>query len=124
MKKLALSRLNDLFAAISAQEKLYIPADEQGQPRFLLYADGMEMTSALNTVRSAKDLFFPQTENLVGFQVQGKEISVTDTRDLVEPFVVFGVRACDARSFEILDRVFLSEPADTFYASRRQHGTV
>jgi len=34
------------------------------------------------------------------------------------------VRACDARSFAILDRVFLSEPQDTYYAARRAHGTV
>lgn len=34
------------------------------------------------------------------------------------------MRACDARSFEILDKVFLKEPVDTFYASRREMGTV
>ena len=124
MKKIALSGLNELFAAISAREKLYIPADNKGQAQFLPYIEGMEMTKALNTVRSAKDLFFPQTENLVGFQVSGKEISVVETRDPGEPFVIFGVRACDARSFEILDRVFLSDPVDTFYQSRREHGTV
>lgn len=124
MKKIARSRLNELFAAISAVEKLYIPADNKGQAQFLPYTDGMELSDALNTVRSAKDLFFPQTENLVGFQVQGREITVQETRDPVEPFVVFGVRACDARSFEILDRVFLSDPVDTFYQSRREHGTV
>ena len=124
MKKIALSRLNELFTAISAAQKLYIPADNKGQAQFLPYTDGMEMSDALNTVRSAKDLFFPQTENLVGFQVQGREITVQETRDSVEPFVVFGVRACDARSFEILDRVFLADPVDTFYQSRREHGTV
>lgn len=124
MKKIALSRLNELFTAISAAQKLYIPADNKGQAQFLPYTDGMEMSDALNTVRSAKDLFFPQTENLVGFQVQGREITVQETRDPVEPFVVFGVRACDAKSFEILDRVFLSDPVDTFYQSRREHGTV
>ncbi len=124
MKKIALSRLGDLFAAVSAGQKLYIPSDSRGQAQFLPYEPGMELTKALNTVRSAKDLFFPQTENLVGFQVRGKEISVVDRRDPGEPFVVFGVRACDAASFEILDRVFLSDPVDTFYAARRAHGTV
>ena len=124
MKKLAISRLNDLFAAISAGQKLYIPADNKGQAQFLPYAEGMEMSKALNTVRSAKDLFFPQTENLVAFKVDGKNLSVEELRDTVEPFVIFGVRACDAASFDILDRVFLSEPADSFYADRRANGTV
>ena len=56
----------------------------------------MEMTHALNTVRSAKDFFFPQTENLVDFKVKGKEIEIIDPRTEHEDFVIFGVRACDA----------------------------
>ena len=124
MKQLPIARLPELFAAMAAGRTLYIPADDGGQARFLPYRDGMEMTRALNTVRSAKDLFFPQTENLVGFQVRGREIALEETRDEVEPFVVFGVRACDAASFRILDTVFLAEPADTFYQTRRACGTV
>ena len=124
MKKIAISQLSDLFAAISAQQKLYIPADNKGQAQFLPYVEGLKLSESLNTVRSAKDLFFPQTENIIGFEVEGKSISVKEIRDEVEPFVVFGVRACDAASFDILDRVFLSEPADSFYAHRRANGTV
>ena len=124
MKKIAISQMQELFHQISNNQKLYIPADNRGQAQFLPYVEGMEMTGALNTARSAKDLFFPQVENLVAFQVQGKSITLEENRDPVEPFVLFGVRACDAASFEILDRVFLSEKTDTFYASRRAHGTV
>ena len=36
----------------------------------------------------------------------------------------FGVRACDARSFSILDKVFLADPVDTYYQARREHGIV
>ena len=124
MKKIAISQLSDLFKTISANQKLYIPADNKGQAQFLPYVEGMEMTKQLNTVRSAKDLFFPQTENIVGFEVAGKTVSVVETRDQVEPFVVFGVRACDAASFDVLDKVFLSDQADSFYADRRANGTV
>ena len=67
---------------------------------------------------------FPQVENLAGFKREGKSIEIFETREDVQPFTVFGVRACDARSFEILDKVFLKEPVDTFYASRREMGTV
>ncbi|MBP5730565.1 MAG: 4Fe-4S dicluster domain-containing protein, partial [Clostridia bacterium] len=41
-----------------------------------------------------------------------------------EEFVVFGVHACDVAGFEVLDRVFLSDPVDTYYKARREHGTV
>ena len=125
MKQLLLSKLPALFAALAAEQKLYIPADDAaGQANFTLWRKGLQLTKKLNTVRSAKDLFFPQVENLVGFRVTGKQLDLVETRDPAEPFVLFGVRACDARSFEILDRVFLSEPQDTYYAARRAHGTV
>ena len=88
------------------------------------WSEGMAMTDALNTVRSAKDFFFPQTEDLVSFKMEGKSIEIIDPRTETEDFVVFGVRACDVRSFSILDRVFLVDPVDSYYANRREHGTI
>lgn len=125
MKKLALKELESLFAAIAAQQTLYLPQDDAaGQAQFAAWKEGAALSKRLNTARSAKDLFFPQVENLAGFKREGKSIEIFETREDVQPFTVFGVRACDARSFEILDKVFLKEPVDTFYASRREMGTV
>lgn len=125
MKRILLSRLNELFTALAGKEKLYIPAqDGSGNASFTLWREGLTLSNAGNTNRSAKDLFFPQVENLVGFQVSGKEIRMIETRDPAEPFVLFGVRACDARSFELLDRVFLADAKDTYYETRRQSATV
>ena len=125
MKKIAKSSLSGLFAAIAATQTLYIPADGKGgQAYFTPWQEGMALSTALNTARSAKDLFFPQVENLMGFKVTGKQIELIELRDETAPFVLFGVRACDCRSFDILDSVFLAEPADTYYQARRAHGTV
>ncbi|MBQ8383463.1 MAG: 4Fe-4S dicluster domain-containing protein [Clostridia bacterium] len=124
MKKIALSKLNDFFAAIAAEEKLYLPVDGEKGTDYKLWSEGVTYSRALNTNRSAKDFFFPQTENIVDFKREGKTIEVIDTRTEAEDFVVFGVRACDARSFGILDKVFLADPVDSFYASRRAHGTI
>ena len=124
MLKISLSKIQELFAAIAADEALYIPADHAGQPEYMRWSEGMAMTDALNTVRSAKDFFFPQTEDLVSFNMEGKSIEIIDPRTETEDFVVFGVRACDARSFSILDRVFLVDPVDSYYANRREHGTI
>ena len=125
MKKLAINKLNDLFAAVAEKQALYLPVNnEAGQAEFTAWKQGVEMSRALNTTRSAKDFFFTQTENMMEFKVEGKTIEVIDTRSETEDFVVFGVRACDARSFTILDKVFLADPVDTFYANRRAHGTI
>ena len=125
MKKIAISQLNDLFAAISKEKVLYIPADDgANQARFTPWQEGLTLTDKLNTVRSAKDLFFPQVENLVNFKNSGKAIQIIENRTEPQPFVLFGVRACDCRSFDILDQVFLSDPVDTFYKTRREQGVV
>ena len=125
MKMLPLSALNELFAEISKAQTLYLPADDAaGQAAYTRWQEGVTLSKRLNTVRSAKDLFFPQVENLVDFRVEGKKLEVVEHRAEVAPFVIFGVRACDCRSFDILDRVFLSAATDTFYQSRRESATV
>lgn len=124
MKKLSLEKLPALFAAIAEKETLYLPVNTETGAKYTRFCEGMTLSSALNTVRSAKDFFFPQTENLVEFKMEGKSIEVIDPRTESEDFVVFGVRACDARSFSILDKVFLADPVDTYYKNRREHGTI
>ena len=125
MLKICVEKLGDLFDALAKEQALYIPSDnENSGASFKEYTSGMKLTEQLNTVRSAKDFFFPQTENLFDIKMQGKKIEIIDTRKESEDFVIFGVRACDARSFTILDKVFLSDPVDTYYKNRREHGTI
>ena len=124
MRKISLDKLNELFRAVSSDNALYIPFDANGGARFEKWEEGKTLSDALNTVRSAKDFFFPQTENLMDFKTEGKTVEVIDTRSECENFVIFGVRACDVKSFEVLDRVFLSEPVDTYYKNRREHGVI
>ena len=125
MKMMKKAQLHELFAAISDIRKLYIPTEDgAGQAKFAPWQEGLELSEQLNTVRSAKDLFFPQVEHLAGFKVEGKTIEIIDDRTEVAPFAVFGVRACDCKSFDILDSVFLADPVDSFYAARREAGTV
>ena len=94
MKQLPLSRLNELFAAIAAGQQLYLPADDAaGQANYTRWQEGITLTKRLNTIRSAKDLFFPQVENLVDFRVEGKNLELVEHRADVTPFVLFGVRA-------------------------------
>ena len=124
MRKISVDKLDSLFSAISEQNKLYLPVDGKNGANYELYESGKTLSNALNTVHSAKDFFFPQTENLMDFKVDGKNIEVIDTREECEDFVIFGVRACDVRSFDVLDRVFLAEPVDSYYKNRREHGII
>ena len=125
MKKIAMASLNALFAKIAADKKLYLPIEKAGKVDFYEWNEGETVRlDALKTVKSAKDVFFPQVENLLKFRVEGKSIEINQAPLCEDDFVIFGVRGCDAKSFEILDRVFLVDPRDEFYASRRAHGIV
>ena len=125
MKKIAENRLPELFQALSAERKFYLPLEEGGVVGYGLYSPEKKTAlTAPSTVKSPKELFFPQVEGVVNFQMQGKNIDILPIEMPKEDFVVMGVRACDARSFDVLDRVFLSDPVDGYYAARREHGTI
>ena len=125
MKKISLDKLNAFFEAVANDATLYLPVDgSDGRAAFKKWSEGTEMSKALQTVKSPKEFFFPQSEDLMRFKVEGKTIEIVDTRKENEDFVIFGVRACDEKAFDVLDRVFLTEPVDSYYANRRAHGTI
>ena len=125
MRKCSINNQSALFNEISSIATLFIPVDGANNTvAYKKYSDGLVMSDALKTDRSAKDFFFPQTENLMAFRTEGKKIEVLDTRSESEDFVIFGVRGCDVKSFEVLDRVFLAEPVDTYYKTKREHGII
>ncbi len=124
MRKISLEKLNDLFAAIAEKQALYLPVDTAAGAKFEQWSEGVQLSDALNTVRSPKDFFFPQSEDLMKFRTEGKKIEIIDIRDEHEDFVIFGVKACDVRAFAVLDNVFLSDPVDTYYKNRRDHGVI
>lgn len=125
MRKCNLSNANALFNAIAENATLFVPVDlEKGRVAYRKFTDGMQVSNALKTDRSAKDFFFPQTENLMEFKTDGKKIEVIDSRKESEDFVVFGVRGCDVKSIEVLDKVFLAEPVDSYYQTKREHGII
>ena len=125
MKTLKLSDLGGWLSAINEKQRVILPIEAADQVNYGIWTpDSAVRLDVLRTVKSAKDAFFPQVENMMNFKVDGKNLSVSMIDPAAEDFVLMGVRACDARSFDILDRVFLSDPYDPFYAARREHATV
>lgn len=125
MKKLSLNSLNQWLEGIAGERRVIAPIEAADQVNYGVWTpDSKIRLDALRTVKSAKDAFFPQVENMMNFRAEGKNLSVQMIDPKAEDFVILGVKACDARSFDILDKVFLSDPYDPFYAARREHATV
>ena len=125
MKKLSMANLDQWLGSLAKDRRVILPIQQAGQVNYGVWTPEDEVRlDTLRTVKSAKDAFFPQVENMMNFHTEGKNLSVEMIDPAQEDFVILGVRACDARSFDILDRVFLSDPYDPFYAARREHGAV
>lgn len=125
MFKISMNDIDKLFKGIAESDTLYLPIEKGSQIEFYAYDDDAKVRlDALHTVKSAKDAFLPNCETMMKFKVEGKNIEIEETARTSEEFVIFGVRACDARSFAILDKVYLADPVDTYYAARREHGIV
>ena len=125
MKRIALENLPKLYATIAEKQSLILPVKTAGQTNFGLWSEGAEVDlQTLKTVKSAKDAFFPQSENLYTCYRDGKRFSIVPEKLEDESFVVFGIKGCDVRGIHVLDKVFLAEPVDSFYCARRKHGII
>ena len=122
MLKIAKERLNELYAKINETMGVYIPVKKAGEVNYAVWSEGKEVSlETLKTVKSPKNMFFPQTENMMKFKTEGKTLSVENMNFEKRPFVLFGVKACDYKAIEVLDKVFLAEPVDTYYKARRKY---
>ena len=69
MRKCALEKINSVFEEIAKSMTLYLPVDgSDGKAAFTKWENGMEWSDALNTTKSPKDFFFPQSEDLMKFK--------------------------------------------------------
>lgn len=125
MYKIAKENLSALFRKIAGDKELYLPVKVSGQVNFAAWDEDVEVClDTLKTVKSGKDAFFPQFENLYTCKKEGKKITIETEALKEKDFVVFGMKACDVQGVKVLDNVFLADPVDSYYAARREHGII
>ena len=125
MYKIKKEDLTALFRAIAAEQELYVPVKTAGKVNFGPWSEDAEVDiDTLKSVKSPKDVLFPQSENLYTCEREGRKLKVEPEALKEQKFTVFGMRACDVQGVKVLDQVFLADPVDSFYAARREHGTM
>ena len=125
MIKIERKNLPAFFKAVADKMPLYLPIKTAGEVNFGYYTDGAEVDiDTLKTVKSPKGAFFPQSEDMMRFRIDGKNLTIEDIRSEKPDFVIFGVRACDYKAFSVLDNVFLGQPVDTYYKERRDAAII
>jgi len=126
MKKITLQKISDLAAQLMGKGTLLAPVKEASGFNFREISDAQQVDlNFYNTLMSPKAAFFPHTEDFVRYD---KNKSVLDAQcvDLnLKPVFLFGVRPCDARSFEIMDIHFSGTGAvDPYWKKRREATTI
>jgi len=106
MYKIAAENLQALFHKIAADQDLYLPVKVSDQVNFKAWSEDAEVClDTLKTVKSPKDAFFPQSENLYTCKKEEKNISIEPQALQEKDFVVFGMKACDVQGVKVLDNI-------------------
>lgn len=126
MKKIAKENLPKLFAEVSAAMDLFTPVKMADVTNWGLWDDSrVADLDTSKTVKSPKDVFFPQCQTLYMVHHDDNGFEISPMKLTEKPFCVFGIRPCDVKALTVMDQVFLNqEPVDTFYKARREHAVL
>ncbi len=118
MQTVLIGELKPFLDAVAEQMELYVPKKTGTHYVYDRYDPSAETFVEFNNIRTCtpvKEFLFPLRELAA---VYPEPFEAKD----IKPFAVFGLKDCDLRSIEILDKVFAEEEfLDPLYLSRRQN---
>jgi len=117
MDTVFISRLKTFLDAVAETMPLYVPRQVDDHYVCVSYDPVAEEVPQFNDIRvctPVKEFLFPLRELAAVFPEPVEPAEV-------KPFAVFGLKACDLRSMDILDKVFMEEEfEDALYLARRE----
>ena len=116
METVFTTKLKTFLDVVSETFLLYVPSKSGDHYTYNIYDPSGSRSVDFNAIRPCtpvKEFLFPMRELAATYP---KELKPGD----IEPFAVFGLKECDLRSIEILDKVFAEEDfKDRLYLDRR-----
>lgn len=102
--------------------QVFAPVKKDGYAEFEQIKAGTDAyLECENTKKPAKQIFFPQSEEMFSYCMTKDGVKVEEKLDETKK-VIFGVRPCDAKSLNMLDKVFNNDLyQDVYYAARRKN---
>ncbi|UCE99801.1 MAG: 4Fe-4S dicluster domain-containing protein [Planctomycetota bacterium] len=113
-----------LLKEIVKEKTLIAPVqNELDDVNFLPVGDAKEICFEYeNTATSPKEFFYPQYECMFSFS--GAANDNIEIKDNNEEIVLFGVRSCDVKGIELLDKFYERSFEDDYYLSKRRNSVV
>jgi len=120
--------LQKFYEALIAKNETYAPVEKFGKFDFRRVTNLAECDpdSPIARTMSAKPLFFPRSAKIMKFTADssGTEVKDTDGDLLAGKRVILGMKHCDARSLQVLDKVYNWDYIDTDYQKRRLNSVI
>jgi len=125
-KTITLEKWSDFVSALMEKGPLFAPVKGEKSFDFRRIEDPSVVTlDFYNTALSPKFVFFPPSEDLIRYRLVKNAAESVPVPIEAPPSVILGVRPCDAKSFEIMDRHFLGAGViDPYWKQRRDQTTV
>lgn len=119
--KLPAEDLNPFLLRLGGQAEVYVPERRPaGDVVFARLTDPDRVTTDYTrTTLPLKKLFSLPTETMFRFSAE-RGYEAPPEMTTVHRRVVFGAHACDLHALQILDRTFLNDQPDPYYAQRRE----
>jgi len=118
MEPVYISNLKPFLDAVAERMSLYVPKKTGQHYTYSKYDPDSKSPAELNNIRTCttvKEFLFPVCELAAIFPEPAEP-------EEIKPFAVFGLKECDLRSIEILDKVFTEEEfEDPLYIKRREN---
>lgn len=110
---------------ISGGKRVVAPRMNAGTVLYEPLQTASEMVLDQLPRRSGKEAFFPLCEDILSYEKEGQQVSVSDVDPAAFPeTVLMGVRPCDAAAIPVLDAVFSWDYKDQFFLERRKKTTI
>lgn len=126
-KILLKEQMGKLYSDLSGEYNFYAPIIEKGNIIFKKIENPEEIVlDYLNSKVPPKSVLFPETEVLFEYTFEGKDIKIEDRKDLDEKILIFGVRPCDAYSFELMAKFFSFHGnwKDEIFLKKKENTTI
>lgn len=120
--------LQKFYEQIIAKNETYAPVESFGKYDYKRVSklQDCDPDSPIPATMSVKPLFFPKSAKIMKYAEdnEGTRISETDEDPLAGKRVILGVKHCDARGLQVLEKVYSWDYIDTDFKTRRENTII
>jgi ferredoxin len=114
------------FKQLSKVSNCFAPVNVKGNIEFKKVEDPKEIElDYFNSKVPPKEILFPQMETIFEYKIEDDNIIIEERDDLEEKKIIFGIRPCDAYSFELLENFFnFGKFKDDLFLKKRENSLL